>query len=781
LHLSDLHALSPRYGWQAGEVLRALEEDLKRLEARFSIQPDILIFSGDAAFGSYADGPPIDRQFEEAWEILDRVRNAFARPIPLNHCFFVPGNHDVDRNSIDKGLQDWLESLDSGEKRGDMFSAESGTYVEKRTATMSRFTRYRDFLSRSGLNHCGVEDPALCYGTEVRIGSVNVGIAGFNSAVICSRNKEKGKLWMASAWQLNRLLPRIQHADLKIAVVHHPESWLDEREEHLFQALATKVDFVFFGHEHAQWVDPAELETGSRAKHVRVAAAALYDSNGLDQNGYSVVQWNTKDKKSTVYLREYDRASRAWGPRVNKTTDGEGRWPASAFQSSKHKGPTGKLKLTKSNRVNTGFSASQIRSGTFLQEDGDCYRTVELSDVRITTPDRAEKQFLNVNLVKTIGYVDRDMVRANVSGGQLPRFKYSCTTQRPPQLNFQFGRPLVRGDRFSVEYSWWSLNAFAMDERQYINHYEDRDMVELAQFPVLQQADNLFLYVKFPEEFVDTHSFDVQSVLSVQVSKVDRCGEVVPESRQYDVENSLRPKLCYVRELRVAFLQVTKPEPGHSYGITWRVPPAPSKSQSVYSAENRAEIKDIEDALLADALDPHSGVGERLCDFLRGVIPIFLDAFSTWARQWSGDLELSLMVFDRKSRRLKIAGVIRTRDAGVSSTAYRELHEFAFGEGVAGNAHKTDRPHLWWFTPAQDRKTPSRYVAVPGAYPYEILLSVPLKDPCDERNVFAVLNCGSNDPKCPMMGFATSSDSSDVLRDLQVTLSKLAFNVLRPQ
>jgi 3',5'-cyclic AMP phosphodiesterase CpdA len=97
LHLSDLHACKPRMGWDARRVTDTLCTDLKRMQNQHGLRPDLIFFTGDAAFGQIgkARGEAIVDQFREAHDFLTAVREVFTPAIEQRNLFIVPGNHDV--------------------------------------------------------------------------------------------------------------------------------------------------------------------------------------------------------------------------------------------------------------------------------------------------------------------------------------------------------------------------------------------------------------------------------------------------------------------------------------------------------------------------------------------------------------------------------------------------------------------------------------------------------------------------------------------------------------
>src|SRR5947208_1795335 len=113
LHLSDLHACKPRTGWDARRVTDTLRTDLKRMQNQHGLRPDLIFFTGDAAFGQIgkARGEAIVDQFREAHDFLTAVREAFTPAIEQRNLFIVPGNHDVNRDRITVFETSWLEQL----------------------------------------------------------------------------------------------------------------------------------------------------------------------------------------------------------------------------------------------------------------------------------------------------------------------------------------------------------------------------------------------------------------------------------------------------------------------------------------------------------------------------------------------------------------------------------------------------------------------------------------------------------------------------------------------
>jgi tetratricopeptide (TPR) repeat protein/calcineurin-like phosphoesterase family protein len=288
------------------------------MEASHDLQPDIIFFTGDVAFGQLGDKPgyAIRDQFNGAEEVFNGVRTAFSTEVPRHRFFIIPGNHDVNRDDITDDQTQWLDNLT------DENAIISLMHLRKRQwqRYMERLNDYKDFLRSSGYDHLLIDPDYLIYGTTVNIRDINVGICGLNSAWSCGREKEKGKLWMGGRWQVERLVPLLASADLKVALVHHPAGWLVSNEDpNVRRIIERDFDFCLHGHEHQEWVERAE-------RHTRIAAGACYDES-QSENGYNFVRLNLATGDGEVWLRRYHTRGGGWVPEaVPGKTNNDGMW-----------------------------------------------------------------------------------------------------------------------------------------------------------------------------------------------------------------------------------------------------------------------------------------------------------------------------------------------------------------------------------------------------------------------------------------------------------------------
>ncbi|HLP89565.1 MAG TPA: leucine-rich repeat domain-containing protein [Nostocaceae cyanobacterium] len=323
LHLSDLHACKPRTGWDAKRVTDTLCKDLKKMQENHGLRPDMIFFTGDAAFGHLGsgDGKSISEQFREAHDFLTTVRESFQPAIEQRNLFLVPGNHDVNRTKISKFEQSGLGSISSLDEITS-FIKDAGIDWKR---IMSRLEDYAYFLKTYGYDHLLTEPEYLIYENAREIAGLRVGIAGFNSAWSSSGagRVEMGKLWMAGRFQLETLLNKISENDFAIALLHHPTNWLVPEENPAFgRQLEREFTFVLHGHEHQDFVR-CDAQNG----HTVISAGACHEWSESKNNGYNFVRLDLVNGNGEVWLRQYDSTGGGWIPRIiHDRTDERGCW-----------------------------------------------------------------------------------------------------------------------------------------------------------------------------------------------------------------------------------------------------------------------------------------------------------------------------------------------------------------------------------------------------------------------------------------------------------------------
>src|SRR5215210_231139 len=320
LHLSDLHACRPRSGWDSGRIAKTLVDDLAGLQREHGLRPDLIFFTGDAAFGHLPGSEPgrsIEEQFREAGAFLDAVRRAFTPEVPLADLFLVPGNHDVDRRDVLESQTEWLDRqmLERVEKLIHDGGPEWRGF-------MHRLGPYQDFLRGHDLGHLHGDPQRALWATVREVHGLRLGLAGFNSAWSCGRDGERGKLCAAGRWQQGTLRAQLAGADVSLALMHHPPGWLVEHETPGFgRELRQDFQFLLHGHEHQDWVEPV-----AGGAFTTIAAGACYDRSDK-HNGYNLMRLDLETGRGEVFLRRYDKTGGGWVLRAVHGDAPHGIWP----------------------------------------------------------------------------------------------------------------------------------------------------------------------------------------------------------------------------------------------------------------------------------------------------------------------------------------------------------------------------------------------------------------------------------------------------------------------
>lgn len=332
LHLSDLHLCKAKTGWDDYRVLTPLLADLKHMEDKHGLLPQLLFFTGDAVFGNIGDdsGSTLAEQYGQVEKFIKSVRTAFSTPIPRDNVFLVPGNHDVDRIKVTPPLTDWLNQTRKPDEITRMIQEGSKHWKDY----VERLHAYRNFLEQYKYNHLLQDKERLIYAQVREFNGCKIGIGGFNSAWSCCQNHEKGKLWLAGDWQSGEIIRQLNESDVKtdfrIALLHHPFGWFVEQEDPKLRPLFEReFQILLHGHEHQEWVHIKD-------NHIRIAAAACYNRSHKE-NGYNFVRLNLDSCKGEVWLRRYDGSGGGWVPcTVSDKTDDHGLWPLRKLHWSKN-------------------------------------------------------------------------------------------------------------------------------------------------------------------------------------------------------------------------------------------------------------------------------------------------------------------------------------------------------------------------------------------------------------------------------------------------------------
>jgi len=218
LHLSDWHQEGETFDRKV--VRDALIRDIKERCQRISPELDkidFIVLSGDIAYW----GKP---------EEYAAVREHLIKPllevtgVGPERLFIVPGNHDLDRNTFEL-LPATLTKPFTSEDVVQCWLGDD----KKRARLLAPFEAYHDFVTAYGDGALSSYASKLQFNVEDK----KIVLFGFNSALMAARNKnttqdkvdDDGHLIVGEP-QIYDFLTNIEKTDLRIAVLHHPLSWL---------------------------------------------------------------------------------------------------------------------------------------------------------------------------------------------------------------------------------------------------------------------------------------------------------------------------------------------------------------------------------------------------------------------------------------------------------------------------------------------------------------------------------------------------------------------------
>ena len=309
LHISDIH-FQPKTEWRDSASRKALITYLDDIYKRNNtLRPDFIFCTGDIAFGETGSSP-LANQYEQAKAFFDSLLAICGQngtPLSKKRLFVVPGNHDVNRNSINSDAQNTLtnwakdssasEHIDAINQR---FENRSREFLEN----VRRLDEYGRFI-RDYLPHQHDTQGRHHYARIVSVNGLKIGIAGFNSAWTCAGPEDDRTIWLAAQWQFNSAKSKLENADIRIGLIHHPIDWLNLADRDIaMRRIASDFHFWLHGHSHNAWVIPTQ-------SHLTITAGAV-GAEAPEEFGVNLVHLDLDKVKGEVHLHAYAPRDAGW-------------------------------------------------------------------------------------------------------------------------------------------------------------------------------------------------------------------------------------------------------------------------------------------------------------------------------------------------------------------------------------------------------------------------------------------------------------------------------------
>ena len=262
LHISDIHFL-PKNEWRDSDSRSTLLSHLKQIFFEHpELQPDLVFCTGDIAFGE-SSRSTLTQQYADAKIFFNALLLVCGRdgiPMSKDQLFVVPGNHDINRGSVNSDAQKTLfaKSTNSHQYVAEINERFSNKTLEFTDAN-KRLEAYTTFVSEY-LPHQVDPNGHNVYQSRFSKENLVVEICGFNSAWTAAGPEDDRNLWLAAAAQFSLAARNIVPADIRIGLIHHPIDWLNQADRKVATArISSDFDFWLHGHSHDTWITPTTM------------------------------------------------------------------------------------------------------------------------------------------------------------------------------------------------------------------------------------------------------------------------------------------------------------------------------------------------------------------------------------------------------------------------------------------------------------------------------------------------------------------------------------------
>ncbi|CAN7783118.1 metallophosphoesterase [Cupriavidus necator] len=294
VHLSDIHFGQEKNGGDFvvnNDAKRRLIDDARAEVAKLGGKASGVIVTGDIAYSGK------EREYRTAAEWLGELTGAIG--CERVNVQMVPGNHDIDRDKI----SGWMDCvLTQIREKGDAVLDPLLDSAEGCDFLYGRFAAYRDFaldyeceLDLNGQMSSGGR-LELAKGRSIKF-------VRLNSALICSRKDDEGKLILGKRQQV---LPE-ENGEEIIVLVHHPLNWFQDSGK-ARNYIRNRARVLISGHEHFPRLQVDTVEAGRDLLHL--AAGATNPEKVVEDYTY----------KYNILIFEWDEGADALAVTINPRT-----------------------------------------------------------------------------------------------------------------------------------------------------------------------------------------------------------------------------------------------------------------------------------------------------------------------------------------------------------------------------------------------------------------------------------------------------------------------------
>lgn len=232
IHFSDLHL--NKTGTETKRLRKKLIDYLDKMDKKF----DYAFFTGDIRYAPSGDFP-IDAGRE-----IENICNAID--LPEKRLFMVPGNHDVDRNCLEKN--EVVEQLLNGKNN---YKSEEGIISEAEMDSLCKAKKsFYGFVETVDSKWVYKEPLINPKKPHYLITTDDFNVIHIDSTLFYTEQRQKN--FIVGTYRIQELLEQADNNKLTIIVSHYSFDYIEENERRELLALFNdyKVDMWLAGHEH---------------------------------------------------------------------------------------------------------------------------------------------------------------------------------------------------------------------------------------------------------------------------------------------------------------------------------------------------------------------------------------------------------------------------------------------------------------------------------------------------------------------------------------------------
>jgi len=316
IHVSDLHL---RAGWheEQGLILRAFFDDLNNQDIKYD--RDFFVFSGDLLQSGSSE--TFAQEFER--EFASRLDKLVAK----KNRIFCPGNHDIDRDHVEKHLVQLLpiaERMDAETLFNTNISQDP-----LRSIIRPKFDPILKFAPKIfgiTLPPDDFEGHGYSLTDKFSIYVLNSALYSFGGAEdehgseIDDEKKLRVETRKLYRWLENDTAP------FRALVMHHPFSWLvNWAREEIAKVCRQSFDLVLQGHEHEP---DSHTRTRGRQSLIIANAPALHTLKAEKDLGYAIIAVDVPTRSVDIHYRQWTAKDGTFvtGSTMSGTDDGTLRY-----------------------------------------------------------------------------------------------------------------------------------------------------------------------------------------------------------------------------------------------------------------------------------------------------------------------------------------------------------------------------------------------------------------------------------------------------------------------